>query len=128
MRTHDPRSPYGMEKFVELGMGVAIAQEMTRALTAAMQQANVGPNAIPAWGTPPSPQAPPPLAVYHLALDGRPVGPLTLAEISEKLRSGHAQLDTLAWRPGFAAWEPLRAIPELASVLIHLPPPIPGAP
>jgi hypothetical protein len=132
MRYENPYSPFGMEKFFELGLGVALAQEMARATTAMMQQLNAGPNSIPAWGSPPAWPPPHPTIAYHLAIEGRAAGPFTTAEVAEKLRSGEVNRETLVWRPGVAAWAALGRMPELGGLFLHIPPPLPpthpGAP
>src|SRR5206468_2536082 len=55
--------------------------------------------------------------IWHLVIDREQVGPLTVAEVSQKWTSGEIDRDTYAWREGFADWQRLGAIDELASVL-----------
>lgn len=44
------------------------------------------------------------------------IGPLTEAEVRQLLLEGRIQLDSLAWRPGMADWQPLRWFTEFIDV------------
>ncbi len=55
-------------------------------------------------------------AIWHLVIDREQVGPLTLAELKAKFDSGEADAETYVWREGFADWQRLGSVEELASV------------
>jgi predicted Zn finger-like uncharacterized protein len=71
-------------------------------------------------------------AIWHLVIDREQIGPLTLAEVQAKWSAGEIDADSYAWREGFADWQRLGAIEELA--FIHRMPqaaaaaPLPPAP
>ena len=74
-----------------------------------------------------APQAPPPLpnaATWFLGVDGQQVGPLTAAQVQERVAAGTASRDTLAWKDGMAAWTPFAQVADLAG---STPPPLPPA-
>ncbi len=54
--------------------------------------------------------------VWHVVVDGEQVGPLTDAEVKEKLRLNQINGESLAWREGFADWTALATVPELAAL------------
>ena len=43
-------------------------------------------------------------SVWHVVVDGEQVGPLTEAEIKDRLRQGKINSDTLVWKEGFGDW------------------------
>jgi predicted Zn finger-like uncharacterized protein len=68
---------------------------------------------------PPAPRgsgAPAPLgtgeAVWHLVVDREQIGPLTREEVHAKFRGGEVDLETYAWREGFADWLRLGSIED----------------
>ncbi|MGB0680836.1 MAG: DUF4339 domain-containing protein, partial [Polyangiales bacterium] len=66
-------------------------------------------------------------AVWHVGINDVPVGPLTSAELGRRIASGVVDPQSLVWREGFADWQPLGQVRELANVLrAHRPPPVAG--
>jgi predicted Zn finger-like uncharacterized protein len=57
---------------------------------------------------------------WHVVVDGEQVGPLTEAEVKDRLRQGQINSDTLVWKEGFADWSALSTVPELAAVLARI--------
>ena len=54
--------------------------------------------------------------VWHVVVDGEQVGPLTEADVKEKLRANQINAETLVWKEGFADWSALSTVPELAAL------------
>jgi predicted Zn finger-like uncharacterized protein len=54
--------------------------------------------------------------VWHVVVDGEQVGPVTEAEVREKLRLGQLGGESLVWKEGFADWAALSGVPELAAL------------
>ena len=44
----------------------------------------------------------------HLHINGQKIGPLSIYEVSERLRSGKINADCMAWIKGMEEWKPLR--------------------
>jgi predicted Zn finger-like uncharacterized protein len=55
-------------------------------------------------------------AIWHLVIDREQVGPLTIAELQAKFDLGEADPETYVWREGFADWQRLGSVDELAAV------------
>ncbi len=55
-----------------------------------------------------TPAAPP--QVWFAGLDGKQVGPLTQAEVSDHIMAGRLGPEDLVWRKGFEAWKPVRSV------------------
>ena len=57
---------------------------------------------------------------WHVVVDGEQVGPLTDAEVKDRLRQGKINSDTLVWKEGFADWMQLSTVPELTAILARI--------
>ncbi len=106
---------------VGLGAGVAMGQMMSQAMAGAM--AGAGNTAPP----PPYGSAPPPPPAHaprwSLAVGGQTYGPYTDDQMRSMIASGQVSADSMAWRPGAAAWAPVASFTELASPSAPPPPP-----
>ncbi|MBP9112803.1 MAG: zinc-ribbon domain-containing protein, partial [Polyangiaceae bacterium] len=54
---------------------------------------------------------------WYAAIAGVPVGPIRISELRAKAAQGLVNEDTLVWQEGLEEWRPVRAMPELASLL-----------
>ncbi len=101
----------GATEGMGLGLGFAMASRM-------MQGAD------PAA----APLAPPP-PIWHLVVDGKTQGPVSIAQLAEAIAGGSVTGETLAWTPGAADWQPAGQVPQLAPFFAAVcPPPPPPAP
>jgi len=65
-------------------------------------------------------------AVWHYSLDGvQKQGPVSEAELGERLRAGDFPPDTLIWAEGLADWEPANKVAPFAAIWGLEPPPLP---
>jgi predicted Zn finger-like uncharacterized protein len=64
--------------------------------------------------------APADQGAWHVVVDGEQVGPLTDAEVKDRLRQGKINSDTLVWKEGFADWMQLSTVPELTAILARI--------
>lgn len=103
---------------VGVGAGIAMGQAMAGAMA--------GSSAAPATGVP---QAPPPMPMYHVAVGGQQVGPLDLAALQARARSGELTASTLVWTPGMSAWAAAGTVQGLSGLVGGgtAPPPLPPA-
>ncbi|MFF5181898.1 SPFH domain-containing protein [Micromonospora sp. NPDC000316] len=111
---------------IGLGMGMAMGQQMSRA----MAGGSGAPQPTPAQPTPAQPAAaePPPLPTqtqWYVGVAGQRQGPYDLGGLAEQVGAGALGPDTLVWQAGMAQWQPAGQVPELASVLASVPPPLP---
>ncbi|MYR01260.1 DUF4339 domain-containing protein, partial [Streptomyces sp. SID6139] len=71
---------------------------------------------------------PPPLPTaprWFLAVAGQQQGPYDESALAGQVAAGNLTRATLVWRSGQAAWQPADQVPELASLLADVPPPLP---
>jgi len=118
---------YSIDRLVEFGMGVAVAQQMINVMNQSMQSMYVPGTMNPVQQNPPLPPAAPPAApgVYYVALQGKPAGPLNEQELSQLIIDGKVTKDTLAWMPGMAAWKAVQEVPAILRIVALMPPPLP---
>ncbi|MGY4899313.1 SPFH domain-containing protein [Micromonospora aurantiaca (nom. illeg.)] len=108
---------------IGLGLGMAMGQQMARSMGGGA--ATQPPQPAPAQ---PAAAEPPPLpgqAQWYVGVGGQRQGPYDLGALAEQANAGALDADTLVWRTGMAQWQPAGQVPELASVLASVPPPLP---
>lgn len=80
----------------------------------------------------PGASAPPPPAdtgpKVHLAINGEQYGPYSVAQISQYIKEGRVQADTMVWTEGMADWLPASAADVTKSLFGDNPPPPPAPP
>ena len=108
---------YSIDRLVEFGMGVAMAQQMVRMMNQTMQSIYV-PGSV---NTIPAPQ---PLAIYA-GIDGHPVGPLSESEFAAMTDKKQITPSTLVWIPGMIGWKPVCEVPVVLQIVATTPPPLP---
>ena len=108
---------YSINRLVEFGMGMAMAQQMVRVMNETMQTMYV-PGSIQ---TMPAVQP----VTFYVAINGQPVGPISESEFTQMVTNKQITKDTLAWMPGMLAWKPIELIPAILKVIAVAPPPIP---
>lgn len=106
---------------MEMGIGLAMGQQMTNALAP-----NQAPSAIA-----PSNSAPPPIPNdrWHIALNGESTGPHSIETIKKMIKEGVVVDDTLVWLSGMPEWQTAAENTTLKALLQqnqnNQPPPIP---
>ncbi|MCA9047886.1 MAG: SPFH domain-containing protein, partial [Planctomycetaceae bacterium] len=100
----------GAAEGLGLGLGMAMAGRMLH------------PGAVGAPGVPPAP----PVAAWHIAVNGQTQGPFTLNQIIAAMSSGDVTPQTLLWSEGMAGWAPAGQIPQLRTGSVPPPPPPPA--
>ena len=110
----DNRDFFSIDRLVEFGMGLAMAQQMVSVMNKTMYVPGA-PNTIPA------PQA---LSIY-VAIDGKPVGPLNETEFIKMVSDKKVSCSTLVWMPGMMGWKPVDQVSDVLRIIALAPPPIP---
>lgn len=108
---------FSIDKLVEFGMGMAMAQQMVNMMNQSMQQMYV-PGSIQ---TMPQPMR----QTFYAAIEGRQTGPLNEQDLIRMVSEKRITKETLAWIPGMPSWKPVEEIPEILRVIATAPPPIP---
>lgn len=107
---------FSIDRLVEFGLGMAMAQQMVNVMNQSMQNMYV-PGSIQSM-----PQAA--SQIYYVAIEGRQVGPLSDGELMQLIAQRKVNKDTLCWMPGMAAWQPIEQVPAVLKLIALTPPPL----
>lgn len=113
----DENSFFSIDRLVEFGMGMAMAQQMVQMMNQSMKQMYV-PGSIQSMPVPPVP-------TIYVVQNGQAVGPLAESDFSQLVTDRKVTKDTLAWMPGMPAWQPIEQIPAILKIVALTPPPLP---
>ena len=110
---------------MQLGVGLAAAQQLTKALDGSLGGLLTGTSAAAASVQPPPLATTVPPALYHVALDGQAQGPFSSDQIAALVATGKVSPATLVWHPGMSAWAAAATAPDLVRLFPQQPPPLP---
>lgn len=108
---------YSIDKLVEFGMGVAVANQMVNSMNQAINKMQ-----IPGSGN----QLNSADAVYYAVIEGECKGPYSVTELSRLINDKVIVKETYIWKPGMANWELAENVPEVLRLVALTPPPVPG--
>ena len=111
----DNNSFFSVDRLVEFGLGMAMAQQMVGMMNQTMQTMQM-PGGIQ------KPQHTE--QVYYIAINNSAVGPLNDKELVQLVMDNKVTKDTLSWIPGMLAWKPIEQVPEILKVIALTPPPL----
>jgi membrane protease subunit (stomatin/prohibitin family) len=111
------KNPGGANPGLEMGMGMAMAQQMGNMFNQQNQNQPQNNNA----GPPPIPGG----SSYFIAINGQQQGPFTLPSLQQMISAGSFNRDSLVWKQGMSGWLKAGEVAELASLFGAAPPPIP---
>lgn len=100
-----------------MGMGFAMANQMGNMFSQQNQQQSNNQGGAP----PPIPQT-----AFFVALNGQQSGPHDMATLQNMVNQKQLTKETLVWKQGMAAWTAAGQVPELSSVFVNTPPPLPS--
>lgn len=112
----DNQSFFSVDRLIEFGLGMGMAQQMVGMMNQYMQSMYV-PGSIQSM-----PQSMP--QIYYVAIENQQVGPLNDKELSQLIAQKRINKDTLAWIPGMNAWQPIAQIPAILKIVALTPPPL----
>ncbi len=106
---------YSIDRLVEFGLGMAVAQQMVGAMNHALQNTHVPGAQTPMLGRP--------TYAYHVVLDGKQAGPFNEQEVARLIAEGKLSKGTYVWRPGMPVWQTAENVPEVLRLVALAPPP-----
>lgn len=106
---------FSINRLVEFGMGIAVAQQMVNTMNSAISSMNVAGsmNLV----QPQSPQ------FYYAILDGNQTGPFSEQELSRLITEKKVVKETFIWKPGMPSWQIAEKLPEVLRLVALSPPP-----
>jgi predicted Zn finger-like uncharacterized protein len=69
-----------------------------------------------------------PAQVWFAGIEGKQVGPLTEAEVTDHIQAHRLNADDLVWRKGFAAWTAVKEVPPFDEIVAEVAAAAAGAP
>ncbi|RZM79687.1 SPFH domain-containing protein [Leptolyngbya iicbica] len=111
-------NPNGGNQAVELGVGLAMGQQIVNAMQGNMATAQPAPAQPPAVavGAPPPPMT---QTQWYITRDGQNFGPFA----TNQLLANGLTPQSYVWRNGISGWQQAATLPELASLFPASPPP-----
>jgi hypothetical protein len=109
---------YSIDRLMEFGMSMAVAQQMVQSMNTTMQNMH-----IPGAGNPMQPK---PAQVYYAVLEGRQAGPFSETELARLINDNKMSKETYVWHPGLREWKTAENVPEILRLVALAPPPIIG--
>ncbi len=103
----------GASEGIGMGMGFAVAREMSQ-----------GFNQSPKKQTDPPPPIPASIS-YYIAIAGQQQGPFSIAQLQQKIQAKEVLRTTLVWHSDLEKWTKAEQLPILSGSFKHLPPPLP---
>ena len=107
---------YSIDRLVEFGMSLAVAQQMTRTMNQTMREMYIPGTMSPMPSSLPQ--------VYHVVLEGQQAGPFTEQEVMRLIADHRITKETLVWIPGMPAWQAVEKVPQVLRLVSLTPPPI----
>lgn len=101
-----------INRLVEFGLGVSIAQQMVQIMNSTIQNMNVPGQSIPINIS----------KEWYIVKDGNPSGPLMDNDIKKLLLNKSLVKEDLIWSTGMQSWMPIKDVPEILRMIIQLPP------
>ena len=102
-----------MDRLMEFGLGMAMAQQMTNVMNQAMQTMQLPESAKPIQTKP---------VEWYVALDGKATGPYSENEIKSLLLEKKLTKETLVWCAGMSNWQTAESTPSILKLFLQLPP------
>lgn len=109
---------YSIDRLVEFGLGIAVAQQMVRTMNEAATSA-YAPGVM-------QPITRSSMPGFFAAIDGVQSGPFSEAELQQLIKDKRIHKETYVWRPGMSAWDLALNQPEFMRLVALTPPPLPN--
>jgi hypothetical protein len=106
---------FSIDRLVEFGMSMAVAQQMIQTMNNAMSNMNV-PGAMNTMQTPTQ-------QFYYAMINGSQAGPFSDQELSRLITDKKISKETYMWKPGLSKWEIAEKLPEVLKLVALSPPP-----
>lgn len=107
---------YSIDRLVEFGLGIGVAQQMVNSMNHALQN-----SFTPGVMNPMGPPKPP--SNLFLILDGKQAGPFSEEEVSRLITHGAVTKGTYVWKAGMPKWDLCENVPEVLKLVALCPPP-----
>lgn len=111
----DENNFYSIDRLVEFGMGVAVAQQMVKTINHAIEGMQVPGVMNPMHRSHPQ--------IYYAMLEGQQAGPFSEGDLSKLLQERKIVNETYIWKPGMIKWDLAQNLPDVLRIVALSPPP-----
>jgi hypothetical protein len=118
---YDENSFYSIDRLVEFGMGIAVAQQMVKSMNHTMQNMHIPGVSNPMCCNSLSVS---PERVYYAVLEGKQAGPFSETELVRLINDKKISKETYVWHLGLREWKTAENVPEILRLVALSPPPI----
>jgi hypothetical protein len=105
---------FSINRLVEFGMGMAVAQQMVNTMNSAMTNMHV-PGSM-------NPMQTVSTQFYYAIIEGNQTGPFSEQELSRLINEKKIVKETYIWKPGLPKWEIAEKLPEILKLVALAPP------
>jgi len=106
---------YSINRLVEFGMSMAVAQQMIKSMNNAMTNMHI-PGAMNSMQATTQ-------QFYYAMIEGNQAGPFSEQELSRLIAEKKVVKETYIWKPGLPKWEIAEKLPEILRLVALAPPP-----
>lgn len=121
----DNNNFFSIDRLIEFGMSMAVAQQMVQTMNQTMQSMYIPGTMNPMTQAQSSQTAPMPQPlpqVFYVVINGNSVGPLSETEVMKLISSKQITKDTYVWKPGMSEWQTVENTPEVLKLVLLAPP------
>jgi hypothetical protein len=106
---------FSINRLVEFGMSIAVAQQMVKTMNSAMTNKHVQGSMNPMQTAA--------TQFYYAMIEGNQAGPFSEQELSRLISEKKVVKETYIWKPGLTKWEIAEKLPEVLKLIALSPPP-----
>jgi len=111
----DDSNFFSINRLVEFGMGMAVAQQMVKTMNHSMTNMHV-PGAM-------NPMEKPQQKFFYAMIEGKQAGPFSEQELARLIADKKVVKETYIWMPSLTGWKMAEQIPEVLKLVALAPPP-----
>ena len=109
---------FSIDRLVEFGMTMAIAQQMVSSMNESITKMNVPGNIMPKKSNAY-------IDKYYAVINGAQSGPYSQSELTRLIKEKKVVSETYVWKPGMRHWDLAQNIDEIIKLVAIIPPPLP---
>ena len=106
---------FSINRLLEFGMGMAVAQQMVNTMNNSMSNMHVAGSMNPMQTVVPQ--------FYYAIIEGNQAGPFSEQELSRLITEKKIVKETYIWKPGLPKWQIAEKLPEILKLVALAPPP-----
>jgi len=111
----DDNNFFSMDRLIEFGMGMTVAQQMVKTMNHSMTNMYI-PGAM-------NPMEKPQQQFFYAMIEGKQAGPFSEQELTRLITEKKVVKETYVWMPSLPSWKMVEQVPEVLKLVALAPPP-----